>query len=91
MKEQKIDTICLQETHGKKDWELKLRGSLIFHHGPPEQPGVGSGGVAIILGTRAIAAWKKVGQPEPKRWGPIGGTYRLMSIELHVLDHLNKV
>ena len=69
-----VDAILVQETWLLDDWTVSSQGCTIIHHGPKIRPSnQGGGGGAIILGPRAIAAWKNAGSPEPYRPGNIAG------------------
>ena len=67
MEQDNIDVYLLQETWLTDNWQRKIHGTMVLHHGPPEKgtidprTGLASnprrGGVAILLGKRAQRAW----------------------------------
>ena len=84
----KVDAILVQETWLLDDWVISSQGCTVIHHGPKVRPSNrGGGGMAIILGPRAKAAWKNAGNPDPFRPGNIAGlpTTRFMGINLRFI------
>ena len=79
-----IDIYLLQETWLTKDWETTINGIQIFYHGPDKATcNRGTGGVAIMLSTKAQAAWTAAGRPTLLRPGTeVDNTTRVMGIEL---------
>jgi hypothetical protein len=66
MEENHIDLYLLQETHTRgmcnTSDEVRINNHLVFLHGCKDiNDNPNRGGVGIILGPRAIKAWKKVG------------------------------
>lgn len=45
----KVFAGCLQENHPEGDWEHKMGDYYVLHHGPKDQPGRCSDGLAVLL------------------------------------------
>ena len=88
----KTDIYCVQETGGKNDEPFPVQNHLFIIHGhdSKRQIKVTRGGVAIILSPNAQLAWKRAGQPEPIRANILSSAARIIGLELHFNNYLNK-
>jgi hypothetical protein len=88
MQSENFDIALLQETKRLTDI-MEVHGYRMFFYGGgnPETPGKElRAGVAIVLGPRAIAAWKEAGMPDPTLFPPTAKAARAMSLDLIFKD-----
>ena len=59
---------------------------IMIHHGPSIQPRGARGGVAIILSSNLTVGWKEGGYIVKRGGETIGGTTRLMRVDIKIRD-----
>jgi len=87
MERKKIDAYIIQETHLEGNFMKYLTGDkIMIHHGPSIQPRGARGGVAIILSSNLTEGWKEGGYVVKRGGETIGGTTRLMRVDIKIRD-----
>ena len=86
MKDHKIQAFLIQETHLAEEYTSELpEDFLLIHHGPEKQPASGAkGGIAIILSKEWSDLWKKGGCIIRREATLVGGTTRILGIDIPI-------